>query len=760
MRSLSVVTARTLGTLAAFWLALFALAGAVDLLLDSSVEMAAVRAPLMVAWLAASAAYLATQLLPERTRVPSLLALTVVLAGGTVVARELSGLVAPWLQVTLAGGMVLTAIGFLMSYRVVPWASVAVVALILAPQRWDEMVRGDSPVRLGVPLMEAVLIIGLGLLAALIRAVLTQSSRRADAALEQAHDGRRAAVAKRSHEDALSAQMTLLHDTALNTLDAIALRPGAADGSLRRRCREDARRLDVIAQEPPGTASSLSEALTALTSRARGFGLAVRVDGETHDEYPVPPPVVQALVGACEEALLNTTKHAGVDEARIRVTADDAGVRLVVTDTGVGFDPGAVEPGYGLEYSIRARMAAAGGTSSVAATPGGGTSVELTWERPQAAREPVEDAVSEAVQRLLLTFLVATTLFTSAIVVAEWDAFERPPVALAGGLVLGGWGLLVIWLLQRRRWIPTSVGVLTVALACVAPFWTISADQFCASSFAGLGWIDPRLPLVILVMLTAGRWWHASLALPAFVAATIIAGTIWGSVFSGCQTWAITGSTYAVAILGASLFAGRTLNLQAARMAQGSRQRDEAMEASLRAAALRVEQQQWLAPAVASCVPLLSAIGTGTADPESAAVRRRCQAESGYLRGLVTVAAAPEGVRDGLRELVQRARAAGVDVVVRGELRALPAPGGDLSPLLRDVVPADLTGATTMAITGIGTEEAGSVTVHLPGLAAGASAGRVGRVADAAVDVVEDGIDGWWMEISWAVGARGPAVSR
>ncbi len=752
-RSLSDVTSASLSTLATFWVALFALVGAVDLLLDTSVDMVDVRTPLMVGWLVAAVAAVTTRVLPERARTPALLGVVVALAAATVLTREATGLVAPWIQITLVAGMATMSVGLLLPYQVVPWAALAVVLLVLSPQRWDEMMRPDSPVQLGVPLVEGALIVGLGLLGALIRAVLTQSAEHADADMARANAQRRAAQAERFRQEALSAQVSLLHDTALNTLNAIALGVGTDVEATRTRCREDAARLSETGRDDPAP-TSLTGALESSVARARLLGLTVTLRSDGDGSLHVPGAVVAAVAGACDEALLNVAKHSGAAEASVAVETHTDGVTVRIRDRGTGFDPSSTSEGFGIDRSIRRRMQSVGGSSTLVTAPGQGTTISLTWS-DAPADEPLASTVSGTVVRLLTVFLAATTVFTSAVVVAEWESFERPAVALIGGLALGGWGLAVTWLLRRRRWIPTSVGVLTVALACTAPFWTVSSDQYCASSLGGIGWVDPRLPLVVLVILTAGRWWHALVALPAVVAAAIAAGVMWGLVFSGCGSWAISAALYAVAVLTSSLIAGRTLNRQASELWQATRERDEAEAARVRATMMRSEQQRWLAPAVATCVPLLTSIGDGTADPTCADVRRQARTESGYLRSLITVAGAPAGAREVLRDLVQRGHAAGLDVEVRGATSSLPPPPAGLRSMLASLVPADLSGADRLTITCAPIDDGGAVIITLPG-AVPSDAPPVletdehARAPDAyGLDVHVETTDGVWAEIGW-----------
>ena len=95
----------------------------------------------------------------------------------------------------------------------------------------------------------------------------------------------------------------------------------------------------------------------------------------------LPPAAVSALAGACREALNNVIKHAGAGEAWVTATAGpDGTIFVTVVDRGRGL-PRPFTPGLGLTRSVAARMAEAGGGSTVDGEPGQGTCVELTWPR-------------------------------------------------------------------------------------------------------------------------------------------------------------------------------------------------------------------------------------------------------------------------------------------------------------------------------------------------------------------------------------------
>jgi signal transduction histidine kinase len=107
-------------------------------------------------------------------------------------------------------------------------------------------------------------------------------------------------------------------------------------------------------------------------------GIAVTVQGEE----PVPrlaAPVENALFRIVQEGLTNVAKHAQATQVTVTVAADDGGVRLVVADDGVGFDPVHRAPpdgrrGWGLMTMVE-RAVAVGGRCRIESQPRQGTRV-------------------------------------------------------------------------------------------------------------------------------------------------------------------------------------------------------------------------------------------------------------------------------------------------------------------------------------------------------------------------------------------------
>jgi PAS domain S-box-containing protein len=77
-----------------------------------------------------------------------------------------------------------------------------------------------------------------------------------------------------------------------------------------------------------------------------------------------------------EEALANVAKHAHANQAWVTLSRTAKGTRLAVRDDGAGFDPAAVEPGWGLGIlAMRERLRAVKGSLSIRSRPGNGAEI-------------------------------------------------------------------------------------------------------------------------------------------------------------------------------------------------------------------------------------------------------------------------------------------------------------------------------------------------------------------------------------------------
>jgi signal transduction histidine kinase len=101
-----------------------------------------------------------------------------------------------------------------------------------------------------------------------------------------------------------------------------------------------------------------------LSFDARGVPRSARADRQTRE----------ALVHVAREAVMNASKHAGVDAIEVLLQYDGSW-HLTVHDAGAGFDGARASSGFGLR-SMRAQVHALGGRLNLHSTAHEGTTVE------------------------------------------------------------------------------------------------------------------------------------------------------------------------------------------------------------------------------------------------------------------------------------------------------------------------------------------------------------------------------------------------
>lgn len=111
----------------------------------------------------------------------------------------------------------------------------------------------------------------------------------------------------------------------------------------------------------------------------RSYGLAVSV--AESKELALDEATRVTLFRAIRELLINVTRHAGVDRARVQIWHEGVMARVAVEDDGVGFDPDAGRGSFGRDanagrggfglLALRERLGQLGGTLAVGSRPGG-----------------------------------------------------------------------------------------------------------------------------------------------------------------------------------------------------------------------------------------------------------------------------------------------------------------------------------------------------------------------------------------------------
>jgi signal transduction histidine kinase len=125
----------------------------------------------------------------------------------------------------------------------------------------------------------------------------------------------------------------------------------------------------------------LAGCINRLTMPLRQQGVRVRLE-TPHHVIEIPASCAVLLYRAGQEILTNALRHSQATEATVRMEAVYHGVRLTITDNGVGFSPDSQAPvsndhGYGVRLMTMA-VHEAHGSVRIDSAPGCGTKVSIT----------------------------------------------------------------------------------------------------------------------------------------------------------------------------------------------------------------------------------------------------------------------------------------------------------------------------------------------------------------------------------------------
>lgn len=192
------------------------------------------------------------------------------------------------------------------------------------------------------------------------------------------------AVELAAHQASTRAQHeanSFIHDHILSALIAVA------NGLPDRAALRDSARQALDSLSAGTTVASPVATRTLLNDVAGRVGVMagdIRTDVVLTREHEIPSEVAQAVTEATLEAVRNSLRHAGSDDApvtrRVTLTSDACGISIEVSDNGCGFDPAVAGRGrHGVSGSIIARMQDVGGRATVDSVPGEGACVTLRW---------------------------------------------------------------------------------------------------------------------------------------------------------------------------------------------------------------------------------------------------------------------------------------------------------------------------------------------------------------------------------------------
>lgn len=133
--------------------------------------------------------------------------------------------------------------------------------------------------------------------------------------------------------------------------------------------------------------TGLAVSLKWLAERMEKHGLRVEVHTSDYQTIHLSEDRVILLFQSVRELLFNVLKHAGVDEATVRMSSGQVGkVCIAVEDHGKGLHAGAMqqamEPGHLGLFAVQERMEAMGGRVEITSASGKGTCVRLVLPIP------------------------------------------------------------------------------------------------------------------------------------------------------------------------------------------------------------------------------------------------------------------------------------------------------------------------------------------------------------------------------------------
>lgn len=176
-----------------------------------------------------------------------------------------------------------------------------------------------------------------------------------------------------------ASQHRIAHDSALQLLEAVAGNWKIEDAHIMGLIDAEVVRLERMLSGRQGI-TTMFAAISEVAERARMEGLVIdlNIDGSI---LGLQGPFSGVMPAALSEALTNIRKHAGTNEATVRVVVEGTRIKAVVTDTGCGFNREDVSAGFGLMHSIEGALRGAGGEAVIESNVGSGTTVTIWLPR-------------------------------------------------------------------------------------------------------------------------------------------------------------------------------------------------------------------------------------------------------------------------------------------------------------------------------------------------------------------------------------------
>lgn len=212
--------------------------------------------------------------------------------------------------------------------------------------------------------------------------MLRRAATRVDFAADESLSTQISEVARETRVREQTRLDSILYISIFEALKLAARAKNATDYSLAvAASKESLQRIEAAKETEPRAISAMSlfETLERVfASIDPDCGLSIRGSSLTF----FPPEVASALSDAAAQALKNSIQHAGASaERQLHMKATRRGVKIVISDSGVGFRVSKVPAqSLGLRFVIIKRVEDVGGKVHIDSQPNRGTQVVLEWE--------------------------------------------------------------------------------------------------------------------------------------------------------------------------------------------------------------------------------------------------------------------------------------------------------------------------------------------------------------------------------------------
>lgn len=470
---------------------------------------------------------------------------------------------------------------------------------------------------------------------------LLRMGAEADSSAAAAEEAVRRAVLARETTARVAEESRVLHDTAINTLGAIANGgAGIQDAErVRKQCARDIRSLAALRTDRPAAEP------TSLTDVFHQPGVPTQRSGLTDEEIEsldarLSRSVIVALVGCVREAVTNATKHSGADRVSVSLTLDGDNLLLTVSDRGMGFDVQKARDRHrGLASSVIARAAEAGITADIRSAVGEGTRISLI--APLDAQAGASDVILDTD---IVGFLEPARLHAAQLWALGVTGIGLLLTVLGGSHAYGALSAMLAvmaasWLAFRSTWLRAHRRLLAALLgtsAIIVFVLSAAATDFGRSGVAHWQVLAPTGAMVMaLAVLPTLRVILGGLT----VATAVVVGlavVVAGSNITAAQNVIVAGCI----VLGLTALWARFQTLIERVGARSLRSRQETFNANLTSdltATAQAHYLRWMNAGLDDAIALLQEIADGTRNPADNDTRRRCADEERYLRQLVQI---------------------------------------------------------------------------------------------------------------------------